>query len=104
MQPDLVEERRRGNAAVRERFARRLTELGAEPFPSEANFVLVRVGVDDLELVEALLRRGLLVRPGSEFGLDEQVRITIGQPELMNRAAEELGQAREELLAAKAAS
>jgi histidinol-phosphate aminotransferase len=101
---DLVEERRRGNAAVRERFARLLTELGAEPFPSEANFVLVQVGVDDLELVEALLRRGLLVRPGSEFGLDEHVRITIGAPELMDRAAQELGRAREELLAAKAAS
>jgi histidinol-phosphate aminotransferase len=101
---DLVEERRRGNASVRERFAGLLTELGAEPVPSEANFVLVRVGVDDLELVEALLRRGLLVRPGSEFGLDEHVRITIGQPELMERAAEELGRAREELLAARALS
>lgn len=101
---DLVEERRRGNAAVRERFARLLTQLGAEPVPSEANFVLVRVGVDDLELVEALLRRGLLVRAGSEFGLAEHVRITIGPPELMDRAAEELGRAREELLAARAAS
>jgi histidinol-phosphate aminotransferase len=101
---DLVEERRRGNASVRERFARLLTELGAVPVPSEANFVLVRVGVDDLELVEALLRRGLLVRPGSEFGLDKHVRITIGQPELMERAAEELGRAREELLAARALS
>ena len=101
---DLVEERRRGNASVRERFTRLLTELGAEPAPSEANFVLVRVGVDDLELVEALLRRGLLVRPGSEFGLNEHVRITIGQPELMERAAEELGRAREELLAARALS
>jgi histidinol-phosphate aminotransferase len=101
---ELVEERRRRNAAVRERFAQSLRELGAEPFPSEANFVLVRVGVDDLELVDALLRRGILVRPGSEFGLDEHVRITIGQPEMMDRAAEELGRAREELLAAKAAS
>jgi histidinol-phosphate aminotransferase len=100
---DLVEERRRGNAAVRERFARRLTELGAEPVPSEANFVLVRVGVDDLELVEALLRRGLLVRGGSEFGLEEHVRITIGPPELMDHAAEQLGLARDELLAARAA-
>jgi histidinol-phosphate aminotransferase len=103
-QLDLVEERRRENAAVRERFARLLTELGAEPLPSEANFVLVRVGVDDLELVEALLRRGLLVRPGSEFGLDEHVRITIGQPELMDRAAHELGRAREHLLTARTVS
>jgi histidinol-phosphate aminotransferase len=100
---DLVEERRRGNASVRERFAHLLRELGTEPSLSEANFVLVRVGVDDLELVEALLRRGILVRPGSEFGLDEHVRITIGPPELMDRAAEQLGHARDELLAAKAA-
>jgi histidinol-phosphate aminotransferase len=101
---DLVQQRRGENAAVRQRFAQALREHGAEPLPSEANFVLVRVGVDDQELVDALLRRGILVRPGSEFGLGEHVRITIGAPELMDRAAEALGRAREELLAAKAAS
>ena len=49
-----------------------------EPLPSQANFVLVEVGVDDVGLAEALVRRGLLIRPGSEFGLGGWVRITVG--------------------------
>jgi histidinol-phosphate aminotransferase len=91
---ELVEERRRENAEARELLASLLRDDGSEPFPSEANFLLVRVHVDDLALVEALVRRGVLVRAGSEFGLPGFVRITIGAPELMERVALELGRAR----------
>jgi histidinol-phosphate/aromatic aminotransferase/cobyric acid decarboxylase-like protein len=52
--------------------------------------VLVRVDVDDLALTEGIARRGLLVRAGSEFGLDGFVRITTGPEPLMERAAAEL--------------
>jgi histidinol-phosphate aminotransferase len=99
---EIVEERRRENAAARELLADRLREGGAEPALSEANFVLADVGVDDLALCDRLLCRGLLVRAGSEFGLDGSVRITVGPEPLMERAAAEVVQAREELLAAGA--
>jgi histidinol-phosphate aminotransferase len=100
---EIVEERRRENAAARELLSERLRDGGADPAPSEANFVLVAVGVDDLALYDRLLRRGLLVRPGSEFGLDGSVRITVGPEPLMERVAGELARAREELLGARAA-
>jgi histidinol-phosphate aminotransferase len=59
--------------------------------------VLVDVGVDDVALAEALARRGLLVRAGSELGLDGFVRITVGPEELMRRAVDELVSARRAL-------
>lgn len=99
---EIVEERRCENAAARELLSERLRDGGADPAPSEANFVLVAVGVDDLALYDRLLRRGLLVRPGSEFGLDGSVRITVGPEPLMERATTELAHARAELLAAGA--
>jgi histidinol-phosphate aminotransferase len=97
-QPDLVDERRRENEIARETLSRLLRERGVEPFPSEANFLLVRVGVDDLALGDALLRRGLLVRPGSDFGMPGYIRVTIGAVPLMERLAEELGSAMREIL------
>jgi histidinol-phosphate aminotransferase len=100
---DLVEQRRRENEEAREALARFLTEQGFEPFPSEANFLLVYVGGDDLELAEALLRRGFLVRPGQDFGMPGYIRVTIGPPTLMERLADELGGARSALSATEAA-
>jgi histidinol-phosphate aminotransferase len=101
-QPDLVETRRLANKAGRERLAELLREAGAEPYPSQANFVLVDVGVDDLVLTEGLARRGFLVRAGSEFGLTGFVRITTGPLPLMERVAREVSAARAELLESSA--
>ena len=49
---ELVEGRRLANVQGRERLAGRLREAGATPYPSQANFLLVDVGVDDLALTE----------------------------------------------------
>jgi histidinol-phosphate aminotransferase len=95
---DLVEERRRENASARTVLADGLRAAGARPFPSEANFVLADVGVDDLALADSLLRRGLLIRPGGELGLPGCVRITVGPITLMERVAKELAELRGALL------
>jgi histidinol-phosphate aminotransferase len=101
--PELVEERRLESAAARALLTGLVAEAGMVPLPSEANFVLVRVDpdIDDVELAEVLVRRGLLVRPGSEFGLAGHVRVTVGPPPLMERVAAELADARDALLAGK---
>ncbi len=99
---DLVEERRLENEHARETLAELLRGQGLEPVPSEANFLLVDVQADDLAVAKALLRRGLLVRPGQDFGMPRYLRITIGPLPLMERLAEELARAREELGAAEA--
>jgi histidinol-phosphate aminotransferase len=63
----------------------------------------VRVGADDLALAEALLRRGLLVRPGQDFGMPGYIRVTIGSLPLMERLAGAVSEALEEPPAAEAA-
>jgi histidinol-phosphate aminotransferase len=100
---DLVDERRLENEQAREALAASLRELGLEPFASQANFLLVDVGIDDLDLAKALLRRSFLVRPGEDFGMPGYIRVTIGPLPLMERLAAALGDALEELSAAEAA-
>jgi histidinol-phosphate aminotransferase len=91
-----VDERRLENEHARETLARRLRELGLETIPSEANFLLVRVDTDDLALAEELVRRGLLIRPGHDFGMPGYIRATIGPVPVMNRLADELARVLEE--------
>ena len=90
---DLVEDRRRENETARETLAERLRGLGLEPVPSEANFLLVDTSADDIAVAQALLRAGLLVRPGQDFGMPGYIRVTIGPLDLMERLAEELARA-----------
>jgi histidinol-phosphate aminotransferase len=95
--PGAVERRRLEVVAARERFARALAGIGIPSWPSQANFVLAEPGGDDRAWQEALLRRGFLVRPGSDFGLPGHLRITVGPSELMDRVVSALTAARDEL-------
>ena len=99
--PGEVAERRDLAARARERLAVALVAGGMAPVPSSANFVLVELGgADDIELAEALVRRGVLIRPGSELGLPGWARITVAPDEVMDRAAAGLLETRDELLGA----
>src|SRR5207245_5418937 len=51
--------------------------LGPAHVPSAANFILVRVG-DGARVYEALLRRGVIVRPMAVYGFPGHVRVTVG--------------------------
>ena len=58
-----------------------LREHNLEPVgPAVANFLFVRVGDADA-LNDALLRRGVIVRPMRSFGAPDALRITAGTPE-----------------------
>ncbi len=58
-----------------------LREHGFEPAgPAVANFLFVRVGDADA-LNDALLRRGVIVRPMRSFGAPDALRITAGTPD-----------------------
>ena len=98
--PDAVEARRLEVVAARDRFAGALAGIGIPSWPSQANFVLAEPGGEDLSWYEGLVRRGFLVRAGSEFGLPGHLRITVGPSELMNRVAGAMMAVREELMAA----
>jgi histidinol-phosphate aminotransferase len=54
-----------------------LNRLGIAFVPSQANFILIRVG-DGGRVFQDLLRRGVIVRPMQEYGLPEYVRVTVG--------------------------
>ena len=52
--------------------------LGLRVFPSAANFVLVDVGRDAAPIYQALLERGVIVRPLRPAGLDRHLRVSVG--------------------------
>jgi histidinol-phosphate aminotransferase len=73
----------------REGIAKLCEELGLEHWPSLANFVLVRAGKSVGAFVDAMQRRGIMIRdlPGSP-GCEGCVRITVPASEQMNRMLE----------------
>ena len=100
--PETVEERRLQAAESRELLTRLLEAADIDVHPSQANFVLARVGVDDVALTDGLASRGFLIRAGSEFGMAGAVRITVAPLPLMEKAAHELIAVRSSLFAGNA--
>ncbi len=68
-----------------------LREHGFEPFsPAAGNFLFVDVGTDAAALYDALLRRGVIVRPMGSFGAPSALRITAGTKEELAYLGEQL--------------
>jgi histidinol-phosphate aminotransferase len=53
-------------------------QLGLGVIPSVGNFILVDMGVPAAPLFDALLQRGVIVRPVGNYGLPQHLRISIG--------------------------
>jgi histidinol-phosphate aminotransferase len=83
----------RTNAEGIESLRRELAALDIETWPSDANFVLAKLGRD---AYERLLREGVIVRPLAGFGMPEHVRITVGLPEENERLLKALRRLAEE--------
>lgn len=70
--------------AGREVLRRGLEDMGCVLFPSLANFIMFRLPescpLSAAELFEALLRRGLIIRPLSAYGLPDFLRVSVGSP------------------------
>lgn len=47
---------------------------------TEANFIFIKTKIDSDDLYERLLRKGILVAPGSIWGYPKFIRVTIGKP------------------------
>jgi histidinol-phosphate aminotransferase len=58
--------------------------LGLPFVPSQANFLLVRVG-RGLDVYDALLRQGVITRPMDAYGFPEYLRVTVGLAEENHR-------------------
>ncbi len=69
----------------REQLEQLFDELGLRFWPSQTNFVLVRIGPAAKMFVESMRRRGILVRDSSANpGCEGCVRITVGTPSQMD--------------------
>jgi histidinol-phosphate aminotransferase len=87
---DQLPARREQVARAREALTGPLAATPIRAIPSDANFVLVDLGADDMAVSDALAREGILVRAGSEFGLPGYVRVTTGEEALMSDVAARL--------------
>lgn len=80
-----LDESRRINAAGLKQLAAGLDALGLEHIPSIANFISVDVGRDAGPVYEALLRKGVIVRPIGGYELPRHLRVTVGTGEENDR-------------------
>ena len=88
----------------RARLERTLEASGIQFWPSQANFVLARVGAAS-SFVEHMRRRGILVRDrSSDHGCEGCIRITLGPREHTDRLLGALQETCEELRIAQGAS
>ena len=58
-----------------------LDRMGLSYVPSQANFVFVDFGKDSEKVSQALLREGIIIRPGKVWGFPTFARVTIGRME-----------------------
>jgi len=65
------------NHAGKQQLQSAFDELGLTYIPTSANFVLVRIN-NALQVNEALLKRGVIVRPVGSDGLPDWLRVSIG--------------------------
>ncbi len=82
----------------RERLALELKALGLHSWPSQANFLLIRIGEEHPRFVSAMRQRGILVRDrSSDPGCAGCVRITIGNDPQTDRLISALREVAREL-------
>ncbi len=72
-----VEVNSQGMSQLRQGFK----EMGLDYIPSVGNFIAVDVKRAALEVDQALLREGCIVRPIANYGLPNHLRVSIGLPE-----------------------
>ncbi len=77
----------RENRAGRARLMVIARRHGLAMVPSETNFVLMQVG-DSAALTEALMARGVIVRPGENLGMPGWIRVSVGAREDLDRFEE----------------
>jgi len=71
--------------AERARVAARLAKTGTRVVPSAGNFLLLHAGANARQRFDALLRKGIIVRPVANYQLPEHLRVTLGTVEQNDR-------------------
>lgn len=82
---------RKNNARGLKFFKREFAKLALECVPSQANFILVRVG-NGGNVFNELQKLGVITRPMGGYALPEWIRISVGTPKENERCIEALKQ------------
>lgn len=69
------------NAREKQYYYQVFKEMSLDYIPSETNFIMVNAERSSEAVVDEILKKGISVRAGMEFGMPSWLRITIGQPE-----------------------
>lgn len=88
---DHVQRSRAVNAAGLAQLQTGLQALGLDVIPSCANFIAFDTARDAAPIYEALLRRGVIVRPIANYGMPRHLRVTVGLPAENERFLAALG-------------
>ncbi|MDY6829716.1 MAG: histidinol-phosphate transaminase [Pseudomonadota bacterium] len=80
-----VERSRQANAAGMRQVALALDAIKLQYIPSIGNFLAVETPGQAAPYYEALLRRGVIVRPLGGYGMPQHLRVTVGTPEENSR-------------------
>lgn len=67
-----------------------LSHLGVDWIPSQTNFLLVKVPVEGRRIYDAMLHKGVIVRPMHGYGLPQWLRISLAEESKMRRCLEAL--------------
>jgi len=73
-----IERSRQLNAAGLEQLAGAFDAMGLKHIPSVGNFVTVALERDGAAVYDALLHKGVIVRPVANYGLPRHIRVTVG--------------------------
>jgi histidinol-phosphate aminotransferase len=89
---DFVARSRDLNAAGMKQIEAGLTALGLEFIPSRGNFIAFDVKQPGLDVYQRLLKKGVIVRPVTSYGMPRHLRVSIGLPEENDRFLDALKQ------------
>jgi len=82
---DFLERSRRANREGLAQLAAAFDEMGLAHIPSVGNFVTFELPVDAAPVYDALLRKGVIVRPVANYGMPRHLRVTVGTREENDR-------------------
>ena len=85
LDPEHVSRSVESNQKQMEKLVQSCEKLGLPYIDSEANFLTVEFGAKAADVYQALLRKGVIVRPIENYGMPDHLRITIGRAGEMDR-------------------
>ncbi len=75
---EFVRRSREINSKGRRYLEQELTRLGVKWYPSQTNFILLEFDRPADSIYQALLERGVITRPVANYGLPNNLRVTVG--------------------------